>query len=54
MDARLQKVQESLIKGIIPIARLTGPPWKGRANPFSRRTLERLIQIGALDSLCHT
>jgi len=24
MDARLQKVQESLVKGILPIARLTG------------------------------
>ena len=29
-------------------------PWKGRDNSFSRWTLERLIQRGASDSICHT
>ena len=42
MDARSQKVQQSLVNSIIPIARLM----EGRCNALSGWTLERLIQLG--------
>ena len=50
MDAQLQKVQESLVKGIIPIARLMGTTGEVLEKEGTMNSPDELWK----DSLCHT